>query len=195
MKEIANTDVGGVRPPAPKVGMAVFMLSEVAFFGTLIMTYVYFLGAGGTGPARHDLLSVAAILPGTICLYASSFFVHRAIARERESAHGRFLFWWGGTLVLGCVFVIGTVLEWADLMKHGLLPWSSSFGSTFYTLVGFHLLHVTLGVVLLAVVFAASLRGSSFRGKSLGRELISWYWHLVDAVWVVIFPLVYLVGR
>ena len=93
------------------------------------------------------------------------------------------------------MFLGGTAFEWMDLIGRGLLPWTSIFGSTFYTLVGFHALHVTIGLLLLAIVFFTSLSAHRFERSKGVQELISWYWHLVDSVWVVIFPVVYIFMR
>jgi cytochrome c oxidase subunit 3/cytochrome o ubiquinol oxidase subunit 3 len=98
--------------------------------------------------------------------------------------------------VLGAVFLGGTAFEWHDLIyRHQLTISRNLFGSTYYTLVGLHALHVTGGVTVMLIVFGLALarQVTSARGGAVG--LVSWYWHFVDAVWVVVFTVVYLVGR
>jgi cytochrome c oxidase subunit 3/cytochrome o ubiquinol oxidase subunit 3 len=100
---------------------------------------------------------------------------------------------WAATIGLGLLFLGGTATEWADLIgKHGLTISTNLFGSTYFTLVGFHAAHVTAGILVLAVCLAVGLR-DRLRGEAV--TVVSWYWHFVDGVWLVVFTLVYLVGR
>lgn len=180
------------RPDKRKVGMAAFLVSEAVFFTTLVTTYVYFLNTRQSGPTPKEILEIPIILPGTILLYASSALVHRAMVHRRAGRRRRFLAWWAGTFVCGAAFVANTIYEWHDLFLKNFTPSTNLFGSTFYTLVGFHALHVTTGLVMLATIFFTSLTPSSFARRSVAPELVSWYWHFVDAVWVVVFGVVYL---
>lgn len=179
-----------------KVGMIAFLCSEVAFFGTLIMVYVYFLNQTTSGsPKPSEVFSLNMVLIWTACLLASSGTVHLAERAIKRGQHTPFLFWWGLTIVLGILFLFGTGLEWSELIhKHGLTISTNLFGSTYYTLVGFHAAHVTVGVIILSIFFGLGLARQVSAKHHLGIELTSWYWHFVDAVWIVVFTLVYVVS-
>jgi cytochrome c oxidase subunit 3 len=98
--------------------------------------------------------------------------------------------------LLGIVFLLGTAFEWHNLIdEYGLTINRNLFGTTYYTLVGFHALHVTVGVIVMLTVLGLTLsRGVGGLAPSVS-QLVSWYWHFVDGVWVVVFMVVYLVGR
>lgn len=180
-----------------QAGMLAFLLSEVAFFGTLIMTYVYFLRQSVTSsPGPAEVFDMPLVIGATVCLFASSGTVHMA---ERALHHGwrrGFLAWWSATIALGAAFLAGTAYEWYTLIGHwGLTISRNMFGSCYFTLVGFHATHVTIGVLLMTTLFGLALRGQITRDHAAGVQLVAWYWHFVDAVWVVVFTLVYIVGR
>lgn len=181
--------------------MASFLLTEVAFFSTLIMAYVTYIGAdhkpGGVGgPTPSEVFSMELVLISTACLLSSSFTVHLAGLAHHRGHLGAFRTWWSITIGLGVIFLIGTGVEWHDLIvNHGLKPWSNLFGSTYFTLVGFHAFHVTLGLLLMLMLLGFSLTGGLPIRRPLDTELVSWYWHFVDGVWVVVFTVVYLVSR
>jgi len=181
---------------AAQWGMVAFLVSEVAFFSTLIVAYLVFLGKDKVGPTPAEALSLPLVLVTTVCLLSSSATIHLA---ERTLRHGTptgFCLWWAGTIVLGVAFLLGTAYEWRDLVAHHRLTISRNlFGTTYYTLVGFHGLHVTVGVVAMLIVLGLALRRQVTARNHTGVELVSWYWHFVDGVWVVVFTVVYLVGR
>ena len=177
-------------------GMLAFLLSEVAFFGTLIVTYISYIGKDRVGPTPREALSLGLVVGTTICLLSSSVTVHFAERALRHGTQGGFRLWWALTILLGVLFLAGTGYEWYDLItKHHLTPGRNLFGSTFYTLVGFHGLHVTAGVVTMLIVLGLALAGRVTAANATGPEVVSWYWHFVDGVWVVVFTVVYLVGR
>ncbi len=180
-----------------KVGMVTFLASEVAFFGTLIMAYVYFLRQTTHGdPNPSQVFRMPQVLAASVCLFSSSatiFLAERALARSAQRA---FLGWWGLTIGLGAAFLVGTALEWKELIgTWGLTMSRNLFGSTYFTLVGFHALHVTIGLFVMSVVLGlARERHLTARNRDT-VEAVSWYWHFVDGVWLVVFTLVYVVGR
>jgi cytochrome c oxidase subunit 3 len=172
-------------------GMVAFLVSEVAFFSTLIVVYLSFLGRDTVGPTPREALSLPLVILTTICLLSSSGTIHRAEKYLEAGDTSSFRKWWAATIGLGFLFLIGTGYEWYDLItRDGLTISRNLFGTTFYTLVGFHGLHVTAGLVTMLVVLMVR-PGPDRRGV----ELVSWYWHFVDAVWVVVFSVVYLFGR
>jgi cytochrome c oxidase subunit 3/cytochrome o ubiquinol oxidase subunit 3 len=177
-------------------GMLSFLGSEVAIFGTLIVTYLFYLGKDVVGPTPAEALTLPLVLGTTACLLASSVTVHLAERALESGAQRRFLRWWAATIVLGVLFLLGTAYEWYGLVHdHGLTISRNLFGSTYYTLVGLHALHVTGGVTALLIVLGLAAARQVTRENRAGVGLISWYWHFVDGVWVVVFTVVYLVGR
>jgi cytochrome c oxidase subunit 3 len=176
-------------------GMVAFLMSEVAFFGTLIAVYLHFVGKDESGPTPA-VLSLPLVIGTTICLLSSSVTVHQAGKALRFASRASFLRWWPATIVLAIVFLAGTAYEWNNLIRdHDLTISRNLFGATYYTLVGFHALHVTLGVLVMLAVLGLTLTLGLTAGNRAGAELVSWYWHFVDGVWVVVFMVVYVVGR
>ena len=177
-------------------GMISFLVSEVALFGTLIVTYLFYLGRDVVGPTPAEALSLSLVVWTTACLLASSATVHVA---ERTLGRGNqlgFLRWWLATIVLGAVFLGGTAFEWHDLIyRHHLTISRNLFGTTYYTLVGLHALHVTGGVTIMLIVLGLALGRQVTSANRAGVGLVWWYSHFVDGVWVVVFSVVYLVGR
>jgi len=180
-----------------KVGMLTFLLSEVAFFGTLIMTYLFFLRQTTQGePNPSQVFRLPMVLGASACLFSSSATVYVAEKALRRNSQQAFLGWWGLTIVLGTLFLLGTMLEWNDLIgRWGLTMSRNLFGTTYFTLVGFHALHVTIGVITMSIVFGLAWSRQITERNQTGVEVVSWYWHFVDGVWVVVFTLVYVVGR
>jgi cytochrome c oxidase subunit III len=173
--------------------MASFLVSEAALFSTLLVVYVTFLGADKTGPTPA-ILSLPLVIGTTICLLASSVTIHLAVKALRSGNDSVFRRWWSATILLGVVFLAGTAYEWRELIvQHELTISRNLFGSTYYTLVGFHGLHVTIGVVVMFSVLGLTLNKVAI--AEAPAELVSWYWHFVDAVWVVVFTVVYVAGR
>jgi len=180
-----------------KVGMLTFLASEVAFFGTLIMAYVYFLRQTTHGePNPSQVFRMPLVLAASACLFSSSVTIllaERALGRDALRA---FLGWWGLTIGLGAAFLVGTALEWRELIgTWGLTMSRNLFGTTYFTLVGFHALHVTIGVIVMSVVLGLAWQRHITARNHDSVEAVSWYWHFVDGVWVVVFTLVYVVGR
>ncbi|CAN5118556.1 hypothetical protein BH11PLA2_BH11PLA2_16700 [soil metagenome] len=181
------------KPLVPaKIGMVCFLASEAAFFSTLIMAYVIFLRHVGDGPTPANTLSLGLVLVNTLALILSSFTLHFAEKAKHAGRHGTFQLLWTVTILLGLAFLGGTAYEWKGLIQqHGLTIGRNMFGTTFYTLVGFHAFHVTLGVIGLIVVLLVTMK----HNVSMPVTLVGWYWHFVDVVWVIVFLVVYVVGR
>ena len=177
-------------------GMVTFLASEVAFFSTLIVTYVTFMGADKTGPTPAEALSLPLVIGSTICLLASSGTIHAAEQALHQGRHQAFCRLWGATIALGVAFLAGTAYEWNDLITEKHLTISRNlFGSTYYTLVGFHGFHVTAGVIAMLAVLGLALRREVTDKNPGGVELVSWYWHFVDVVWIIVFFVVYVAGK
>jgi cytochrome c oxidase subunit 3 len=179
-----------------RVGMACFLTSEAVFFSTLIVAYLVYVGPSVSGPQPAQALHLPLVIGNTIALLSSSGTMAAAVRGLQRGRRRSFLTWIVATLALGAAFLAGTAYEWFDLIvRQGLLPSTNLFGSTFFTLIGFHGLHVTLGLVAMLVLIGLVARGRITRTNSQGVELVSWYWHFVDAVWVVFFSVVYLYSR
>src|SRR5215470_17973708 len=177
-------------------GMLSFLVSEVAIFSTLIVTYLFYVGKDVVGPTPAVALKLPLVLCTTACLLASSATIHLAERTLGRGNQGGFLLLWAATIVLGVLFLLGTAYEWYWLIHgHGLTISRDLFGSTYYTLVGLHALHVTGGVIVLLIVLGLAVARRVTSANRSGVGLISWYWHFVDGVWVVVFTVVYLVAR
>ena len=176
-------------------GMISFLLSEVAFFSTLIVTYITFVGRSDVGPTPA-VLSLPLVIGTTICLLSSSATIHMADKSLRLGGGSTFVSWWSATIVLGAAFLLGTAYEWSQLIFREHLTISRNmFGTTYYTLVGFHALHVTMGVVAMLIVLALVLRRKLTTSNPIAIEMVSWYWHFVDGVWIMVFTVVYIWSR
>ncbi len=179
-----------------KTGMVCFLVSESAFFSTLIMAYIIFLRHGDAGPTPAQTLTLPLVVLNTGFLLLSSF---TAVLAERQLRAGNrpgFAILWAATILLGVLFLVGTAYEWHGLIhNHGLTIGVNMFGTTYYTLVGFHAFHVTVGVIALTSVLLVARKWEPQATVPLPVTLVSWYWHFVDVVWVIVFLVVYVVGR
>ncbi len=176
------------------VGMAALIIAESAIFTIFVVAYLFYLGKSLTGPTPRDVLETPIFY--TICLLSSSLTIHfagRSLVRDRRDA---FLGLWVITIVLGALFLYGTGHEWRRLIyEHGLTISTNLFGTTYYSLVGLHAFHVTAGLVMLCIVLTFALAGRLGGDQSARVGVLSLYWHFVDAVWVVVFTVVYVIGR
>lgn len=178
----------------PRFGMAAFLLTETAFFSTLVVAYLTYLRQ--SQPVAHDVLGWPIVLLSSVCLFSSSATIHFAIRALQNGNVGGYRQWWALTILLGLFFLGGTAYEWHDLIyNEGQTISTNLFGTTYFTLVGFHAFHVTMGLVLLISVLGMTWEGPIAHGRVEGAELVSWYWHFVDVVWIVVFVTVYVVGR
>ncbi len=168
-----------------KVGMALFLASEAVFFILLILAYLYLHGRVGQGPSAASSLDPRTTFIYTLFLLASSLTIWLA-----SRGRARWL-WLLVTIVLGVIFLAGQALEWERLISNHTTVSTNLFGTTFFTLTGFHGLHVTLGLIALFILLVLNLGGRLRRRRSRALETVSLYWHFVDAVWIVIFAVVY----
>ncbi len=183
-----------VLPSRGVVGMACLILAEAAIFTIFVVAYLYYIGKDRTGPTPRQVLDLPIFT--SVCLLSSSLTVHFAVsALHRGSRHACSL-WLAATILLGGIFLGGTAHEWYTLIyRDGLTIQTNLFGTTFYSLVGLHASHVIVGLFMLSLALIFSLTGS-MTAKDTGRlEVLSLYWHFVDAVWIVVFTVVYVLGR
>ena len=180
-------------PDRGTVGMMSFIIAESAIFTIFVVAYLFYLGKSPTGPTPRDVLEVPVFY--TICLLSSSVTIHLAGTRLERNDSKSFLVFWLITIALGTLFMFGTAQEWRRLIdEHGLTISTNLFGTTYYSLVGLHAFHVTLGLLMLTIVCWLSVTGS-LRRQSQRVDVLSLYWHFVDVVWVVVFTVVYVIGR
>jgi cytochrome c oxidase subunit 3 len=176
-----------------RVGMALLILGESSFFAVFLVAYLFYIGKSRTGPQPADVLHFPVF--GTICLLSSSATIMLAVrdlGRGELARFGAALF---VTFALGAAFLVLTGVEWHRLIfEEGLTIRSNLFGTTFYSLVGFHAAHVTVGVGIMALILALGALGHVSREHAERVEVFSWYWHFVDAVWVAVLTVVYIVG-
>jgi cytochrome c oxidase subunit 3/cytochrome o ubiquinol oxidase subunit 3 len=181
-------------PYRGRVGILALILTESAFFLIFVVAYVFYIGKSLSGPSPREVLSVPIV--NTICLLSSSITIVLAIRSLRAGSIRNFSFWWLVTFLLGAEFLIGTAIEWHRLIYHeGLTLRTNLFGTTYYSLVGLHALHVTIGLVLILLVLILTMLGHMSERHVERTDVLSWYWHFVDSVWVVVFLTVYLIGR
>jgi cytochrome c oxidase subunit 3/cytochrome o ubiquinol oxidase subunit 3 len=182
-----------VLPDRGVVGMWSFIIAESAIFTIFVVAYLFYLGKSLDGPAPRDVLEVPIFY--TLCLLSSSVTIHVAGRRLERNEPTAFLVFWLMTIVLGATFMFGTAREWRRLIyEHGLTISTNLFGTTYYSLVGLHAFHVTLGLVMLTTVFVVGVAARA-RIQTRRINVLSLYWHFVDVVWVVVFTVVYVIGR
>jgi cytochrome c oxidase subunit III len=181
--------------PSPrKVAVACLIATEAALFTIFVVAYLFYIGKSVSGPSPAQVLEVP--IWATVCLLSSSLTIARAQHALGQQRMSRFQLWWGLTIFLGAAFLWATAREWYRLIvRNNVTIGTNLFGTTFYSLVGLHATHVTVGLVLLFLVFIFSLRGHVRRAHGEHIEMLSWYWHFVDVVWVVVFTVVYLISR
>ena len=182
------------RPNRGRVAMICLIAAEAAIFTIFVVAYLFYVGKSLSGPTPKDVLETP-IIP-TISLLASSLTIHLAAKALRAGAMRNFKSWWLVTIILGEFFLFETGSEWHRLIDHeGLTIHTNLFGTTYYSLVGLHAFHVIVGLVALVIVMVFALLGTVEREQSYRVDVVSLYWHFVDAVWVVVFTVVYLIGR
>jgi cytochrome c oxidase subunit 3 len=181
-------------PDKRRVGMTTLIVGESAIFTIFVVAYVFYIGKSLTGPTPAQVLDIPIL--ATICLLSSSLTIMRAEKAIEDDRMGSFTVWLGATIALAAVFLTNTAIEWKKLIyQDGLTISTNLFGTTFYSLVGLHATHVVVGLFLLTSIFVFSLFGWIDSRQSERFGVVALYWHFVDAVWVVVFTVVYLTGR
>ena len=181
-------------PSRRKVGVIGLILTESALFTIFVTAYLFYIGKSATGPYPKEVLDLPIV--ATICVLSSSLTVALAAGAFRRGDSGKFQLWWLVTIVLATAFLGSTALEWRRLIFTDHLTIATNlFGTTFYSLVGLHASRVIVGLILLVLVFILSLRRHVTRAHFEHVEMLSWYWHFVDGIWVIVFTVVYIIGR
>ncbi len=197
-----------------KLGMWIFLGSEVMFFTALIGSYIILRFAQpGFWANPGEILNVPITAGNTFLLICSSVTMVKAFAAVQEGNQRALCWWLVATVVIGATFVGVQVYEYRELIAHGFLPSgyapgselatraaagtlpasASLYGATFYTMTGFHGFHVTMGVICMIYVTLKAFRGKYTAADHRGVEVIGLYWHFVDLVWIILFTIVYLI--
>jgi cytochrome c oxidase subunit 3/cytochrome o ubiquinol oxidase subunit 3 len=187
-----------------KMAIWTFIGSECLFFATLISTYLVYRGHSLVGPFPHEewtspsgqhfepILEIKLVTVGTALLLFSSLFVVLALYGAQKGNRKMLIGWLSATITCGLFFIGMQVYEFTHFVREGLKLSTNLFGASFFTLTGFHGTHVTIGVIWLITMLVLAIRGKLTPDKALNLELAALYWHFVDVVWIVIFPVVYL---
>jgi cytochrome c oxidase subunit III len=189
-----------------KLAIWTFIGSECMFFATLISNYLVNKGKNLVGPFPHEpwtdpatgqvmepIIEIPLVTFGTALLLFSSLFIVLALNGAQKGNRKMLLGWLGATLVCGIFFVGMQVYEFTHFVHNGLTLSRNLFGASFFVLTGFHGTHVTIGVIWLFTMFVLALRGQLPQKRAVNLEIAALYWHFVDVVWIVIFPVVYLI--
>jgi heme/copper-type cytochrome/quinol oxidase subunit 3 len=178
-----------------KLAMWAFLGSECLFFGSLISTYLLYRNrvCAGCGPQPHEIYNIPYTSVSSFVLLMSSLTMVLALAAAQKADERGMRIWLVATALLGMTFIGGQIFEFTDFYHRGLSLSTSTFGSAFYVLTGFHGAHVTVGILMLLSLVAMSLVGKLGPQGARKVELIGLYWHFVDIVWIVIFTVVYLI--
>lgn len=174
-----------------KLGTWLFLASEVMFFGGLIAAFLHYKLNAPTPEAQ--LLDVLLVGGNTFVLLTSSYTVVMGLSAIRQGDVSGLVRYLLLTAALGAAFLSGQAYEFASLFREGMTPSSSVFGSSFFTLTGFHGLHVLVGLLWAVRNLAKALRGGFDAERAMGIEVFGLYWHFVDIVWIVLFTVIYLI--
>jgi cytochrome c oxidase subunit 3 len=176
------------------VGMICLIIAESAIFTIFVVAYLFYIGKNLSGPTPKEVLELPIF--ASVCLLSSSLTIHVAVGALRKSSTAAFRLWWFVTIVLGAIFLTATGREWHHLIyDKGLTLSTNLFGTTYYSLVGLHALHVTVGLLGLFIILFVALLGKLRQEHCKNVDTFAMYWHFVDVVWIVVFTVVYIVGR
>jgi cytochrome c oxidase subunit 3 len=176
------------------VAMSCLIAAEAAIFTIFVVAYLFYVGKSVAGPKPADVLQPPVF--ATICLLSSSLTVHAGVRALKNGSVRGFAGWWLMTLALGAVFLTATAIEWRRLIYvDGLTIRTNLFGTTYFSLVGLHAFHVTAGLVGLTLGSMLAVLGHVKPFHASRGGVFSLYWHFVDAVWIVVFLVVYVAGR
>jgi cytochrome c oxidase subunit III len=181
-------------PDRGTVGIIFLIVTESVLFSMFVVAYLIYTGKSLVGPYPKDVLELPIL--ASICLLSSSATIVFAEHALKHNQLAKFKLWWIVTILLGAYFLWATGVEWRELIYERHLTISTNlFGTTFYSLVGLHASHVIVGLIFLTIVFVVTMTGFPIQTQLRRVLFLSWYWHFVDAVWVVVFTVVYIIGR
>jgi cytochrome c oxidase subunit III len=188
----------GVRPDTgltnPKLGIWLFLASEVMLFGSLFSSYALLRSGAESWPDQSAVLSVPLATLNTVILISSSITMVLAWAALRTQSLARYRLFMGLTLLCGAGFIAVKAVEYADKFSHGLLPSTNNFLGLYFTMTGLHAIHVLVGMVVNAYLLGPGARMWQAQPERFTNrvEIAGIYWHFVDVVWIFLFPVLYL---
>ena len=190
----AKTDAEWRQPSRGMMAMTGLIIAESAIFTIFVTAYLYYVGRDVSGPTPRQVLEVPWFY--SICLISSSGFIMLAEHAIDQARMGAFRLWWTVTILLGITFLYGTGTEWYKLIvRDNLTIHTNLFGTTYYSLVGLHASHVVIGLLMMLITLAFALARQVRPEHAYRIRVLALYWHFVDAVWIVVFTVVYVVGR
>jgi heme/copper-type cytochrome/quinol oxidase subunit 3 len=176
-----------------KMGMWAFLGSECLFFGSFITTYLLYRNNVTAGPTPDEIYDIPFTSVSSFVLLMSSLTMVLGLSAIQRQDERQMRVWLLATALLGTVFIGGQIFEFTTFVEEGLKLDTSTFGTSFFVLTGFHGAHVTIGILMLLGLVMMSTFGRLQPGASRKVEIIGLYWHFVDIVWIVIFTVVYLI--
>jgi heme/copper-type cytochrome/quinol oxidase subunit 3 len=176
-----------------KLAMWVFLGSDCLLFGALISTYLLYKTNVSTPPGPRDVYDIPFTSVSSFVLLMSSLTMVLAVSAIERGDHRGTRTWLGTTALLGSVFIGGQIYEFTSFYREGMGFTTNVASSAFYTLTGFHGVHVTIGIIMLMSLLVLSARGHLPQARAEAVETVGLYWHFVDIVWIVIFAVVYLI--
>lgn len=177
-------------PSTRKAGMICLFITESALFSIFVVAYIFYMGKSLNPPYPQDILHIPWL--ASVALIGSSFTIMAAEWFLKRNRRLGFHVWWFITIAMGSYFLYFTLSEWYEFIFHHHFTMSANIGgATFYSLVGLHASHVVIGLILLTTVLISGLRGKIDHEHHEHVEMISWYWHFVDVIWLIVLPLVY----
>ncbi|MGA3172419.1 MAG: cytochrome c oxidase subunit I, partial [Chthoniobacteraceae bacterium] len=182
------------RPDKNKCAMIAFVLSEAAFFGTLILGFLYFNLQPQPGPSAKDL-DLARTLIFSLCLFASSFTIWRSEVALHRGNVGGMISWLALTITLGGIFIGGQAIEYGQLLGNGVGISTNLFTTSFFSLTGFHGIHVIVGLLIMIIILGLALAGDFHEKPPPGLKMVAIYWHFVDIVWIFVLATTYILPR
>jgi cytochrome c oxidase subunit 3/cytochrome o ubiquinol oxidase subunit 3 len=176
-----------------KLAMWLFLGSECLLFGGLISTYMLYRNRHSESVGPDQLWDIPFTSASSFVLLMSSLTMVMAVSSANRKDDRNTNLWLVVTAILGSLFVAGQVYEFTTFYREGLGYTTSLFGSSFYTLTGFHGAHVSIGIIILLATMAMIAKNRISGDKAETVEMVGLYWHFVDVVWIIIFTLVYLI--
>jgi cytochrome c oxidase subunit III len=178
----------------PKLGIWLFLASEVMLFGSLFSSYALLRSGAASWPHQADVLSVPLATLNTIILISSSGTMVMAWAALKSGSLARFRLYMGLTILGGGGFMVVKAFEYSEKFSHHLYPLTNNFLGLYFTLTGLHAIHVLVGMVVNAYLWGpgAAMWRNEPRRFTNRVEVAGLYWHFVDVVWIFLFPVLYL---
>jgi heme/copper-type cytochrome/quinol oxidase subunit 3 len=174
-----------------RLAVLLFLVSEFVFFVFLIVAYIYSRPSEISGPTAQSSLVPWKTGIYTVVLLSSSATIYLA-ERALDKSRRRFAMWMSTTILLGAIFLFGEMREYSGLLQRDISISRNLFGSTYFTLTGFHAIHVTLGLLMLLTILGLVMSGKLGQKRHTAFRAVSYYWHFVDIVWIMVFSVVYL---